>query len=368
MSVIGLDIGGTKLAVALFTEEGEVVARRSARIAGLAGDEVGALAVAELRALLESPDAVADPVRAVGIAVPGIYRPASGTVWAPNIPGWDDYPLRDVVESGLAGGATSGMAGSASMGVPVVRVDSDRACCVLGDAWRGTSRGAHNAIFIAVGTGIGAGILVDGEVLRGARDIGGAIGWLATGPEYRAGYADMGCFEWHASGPGLVRVAREQLAASAAAGGGSAASGAASAAPASHLAGLDPAAITTADVFEAYDAGDAVAIHVMENAIAHWGMAVANLVSVFDPEIIVFGGGVFGPASRFLDRIRQEAERWAQPISMPHVRLGVTSLGADAVLYGAGHLALRALAAPASSSALSASAASSGTLLPPTPA
>jgi glucokinase len=364
MSVIGLDIGGTKLAVALFTEEGEVVARRSARIAGLAGDEVGALVVAELRALLESADAVADPVRAVGIAIPGIYRSAGGTVWAPNIPGWDDYPLREVVESGLAGGA--------STAVPVVRVDSDRACCVLGDAWRGTSRGARNAIFIVVGTGIGAGILVDGEVLRGARDIGGAIGWLAMGRDYRAGYADMGSFEWHASGPGLVRVAREQLAASAAAGGGSAASGAASAAPTGHLAGLDPAAMTTADVFEAYDAGDVVAIRVLDTAVEYWGMAVANLVSLFDPEIIVFGGGVFGPASRFLDRIRQEAERWAQPISMPHVRLGVSSLGADAVLYGAGHLALRALAAPAAASAsassASASSASASSAAPTTPA
>jgi glucokinase len=351
MSVIGLDIGGTKLAVALFTEEGEVVARRSARIAGLAGDEVGALVVAELRALLESPDAAADPVRAVGIAVPGIYRSASGTVWAPNIPGWDDYPLRDRVEAGLAGGT--------STAVPVVRVDSDRACCVLGDAWRGTSRGARNAIFVAVGTGIGAGILVDGEVLRGARDIGGAVGWLAMSRDYRAGYADMGSFEWHASGPGLVRMAREQLAAlaaaggddAAAAGGGNAARGAGSPEPAGQLAGLDPAAMTTADVFEAYDAGDVVAIRVLDKAVEYWGMAVANLVSVFDPEIIVFGGGVFGPASRFLDRIRQEAERWAQPISMPHVRLGVSSLGADAVLYGAGHLALRALPAPASSSA-----------------
>jgi glucokinase len=342
MSVIGVDIGGTKLALALFTEEGEVVARRSARLAGLAGEWVGALGVAELHELMESAAAAADPVRAVGIAVPGIYRSAGGTVWAPNIPGWNDFPLRAVVESGLAGGA--------STHVPVVRVDSDRACCVLGDAWRGTSRGARNAIFVAVGTGIGAGILVDGAVLRGARDIGGAIGWLALGRDYRAGYADMGCFEWHASGPGLVRMAVEQLAALAAAA-GAAEGGTASAEPTGQLAALDPATLTTADIFEAYDAGDVVAIHVLDKAVAYWGMAVANLVSVFDPEIIVFGGGVFGPASRFLDRIRQEAERWAQPISMPHVRLGVSSLGADAVLYGAGHLALRAATAPAAASA-----------------
>ena len=79
----------------------------------------------------------------------------------------------------------------------------------------------------------------------------------------------------------------------------------------------------------------------IEEAIEFWGMATANLVSLFNPETIVFGGGVFGPAVRFLDRIRTEAERWAQPLSMRQVRLVASALDGDAALYGAARLALQ---------------------------
>jgi glucokinase len=102
-------------------------------------------------------------------------------------------------------------------------------------------------------------------------------------------------------------------------------------------------ALTTAAVFQAADAGDELAKRVLDNAIAFWGMAAANYVSLFDPEIVVFGGGVFGPAARYLDRIYAEALLWGQPISMPKVKLAVSTLGGDAGLLGAGHLALRAL-------------------------
>ena len=83
-----------------------------------------------------------------------------------------------------------------------------------------------------------------------------------------------------------------------------------------------------------------MAVRVIDDCIVYWGMAVANLVSLFNPEIIVMGGGVFGPASRFCDRIRIEAEKWAQPIGMTGVRLEVSALGDDAGLIGAGRLAL----------------------------
>jgi glucokinase len=327
MAVIGADLGGTKLALAVFSEDGVPRSRRTAPLDGRTGTDVGALIVSELQALLATSAAAGEPVHAVGIGVPGIYRAATGTVWAPNIPGWDDYPLRDVVAAALAAAAAAGASpagrGEAAATPPVVRVDSDRACCILGEAWCGSAQGARDAIFITVGTGIGAGIMTDGVVLRGARDIAGAIGWMALDRAYRDGYAAMGCFEYHAAGPGLVRVARD-------------------------VAGdAVPPDLTTAALFDAYDAGDDVARRVIDEAIAYWGMAVANLVSTFDPEIIIFGGGVFGPAVRFLDRIRAEAERWAQPISMPHVRIMPSALGGDAVLYGAGHLALRALDRPA---------------------
>jgi glucokinase len=168
-----------------------------------------------------------------------------------------------------------------------------------------------------VGTGIGAGILCDGRVLHGQHDIAGAVGWLALQRPYQEKYRSCGNFEYFASGPGIVRAAAE--------------------------AGLAEA--TTASVFEAYHQNDPRARTVIEQAVAYWGMAVANLVSIFNPEVIVFGGGVFGPAASFLDDIYREAQRWAQPISVQQVRLLTSALGGDIGVYGAARVALDLLPA-----------------------
>lgn len=309
MAVIGIDVGGTKVSAALFSAAGGALRREVAEIGGRGGRDVGRLVEELAHRMLSAAGETSTRVAACGVAVPGIYRAASGTVWAPNIPGWDDYPLRPELEGALGG-------------VPV-RVDSDRACAVLGERWAGVARDLQDVVFLVVGTGIGAGILADGRIVRGAGDAAGAVGWLGLDRPWRPGYRSVGCFEYHASGPGLAGVART-------------------------LAEGDPdydgtlrhPDVTARDVFAAYDAGDRVAVRALDEAVAYWGMAVANLVSLLDPEMIVFGGGVFGPAVRFLDRIRAEAVRWAQPISMARVRLEATVLGPDAVLHGAARLAL----------------------------
>ena len=304
MAFIGVDLGGTKLATAAFTADGELIQRESAALEDRRGSAVGALIVDRIRALSSHHS-----VEGVGVCVPGLYRADRGTVWAPNIPQWDDYPLRDELEAELGREAR-------------VTIDSDRAAYILGETWRGAAAGARDAIFLAVGTGIGAGILTEGRVLRGHGDVAGAVGWLALDRPFAPRYAQHGCFEDQASGPGLVRVARDLMA------------GATS--------GLlrDSEALDAAAIFAAYETGDAIATRVIDNAVALWGMAAANLVSVFNPQIIVFGGGVFGPAARLLDRIRAEATRWAQPIAIQQVRFVVSTLGGDAGLVGAGRLAM----------------------------
>ena len=293
MTVLGLDLGGTKLAAALFNSDGDILQKSTFALAGRSGDEVGALIIDAVKQISKN----ATPA-AVGVAVPGIYRTATATVWAPNIPGWDDYPLHAELTAALGG-------------VPVV-IESDRTCYILGEVWRGNARGARNAIFIAVGTGIGAGILTDGHVIRGQQDIAGAIGWLALDRPYAEKYRTCGNFEFFAAGPGIARAAQER--------------------------GLEHA--TTESVFMAYEKRDERAIAAIQQAVAYWGMAVANLVSVFNPEVIAFGGGVFGPAVILLDAIYDEALKWAQPISIRQVKLVASGLGGDAGLYGAGRSAL----------------------------
>lgn len=311
-SVIGLDLGGTKVSAALFPPQGEPTHREMVALEGRMGRDVGALLVERVRTLLDAAERDGIPAAGVGIAVPGIYRATTETVWAPNIPGWEDYPLVEQVNASVPDGV-------------VVRVDSDRACAILGETWRGGAEGARNAVFLVVGTGIGAGILVDGRIVRGAGDAAGAIGWLALDRPYREGYEAVGCFEYHASGPGIAAKARRLIEADDLYDGA--------------LRRGDVRTLTAQDVLAAYDDGDAIAVRVLEEAVVYWGMAVANLVSLFNPETIIFGGGVFGPAVQFLERIREEAMRWAQPISIRQVALRASELGEDAVLYGAGRLA-----------------------------
>lgn len=311
MALIAMDLGGTKLAAALFNDDGELQARESVPLGGRGGADVAALMVERFHALRAR---AAGPV-ALGVAVPGIYRPGRGTVWAPNIPGWDDFPLREVLE------------GAASPGDLVV-IDSDRAASIMGEAWRGAAAGARDAICLVVGTGIGAGILAGGRVLRGSGDIAGAIGWLAMDRPFREPYVGCGCFEHHASGPGLAKVAREMLDADPAYQG--------------ELRRGDPAALTAESVFAAANRDDPVATRVIAQAIEFWAMAAANLVSLFNPEVIVFGGGLFGPAAAYLSRIREGAARWAQPIAMQQVSLVASVFGPDAPLNGAARLAMLA--------------------------
>lgn len=317
MAVIAVDLGGTKIAAALFDQAGTPAHKQTTLLENREGDDVGRLVAQAVTSLCAVAEENRQQVHAVGVCIPGISYAATGRVWAPNIPGWDDYPLMDVLRTAFPS--------------PRIRIciDSDRACSILGEVWQGAAQGCRDAIFLAVGTGIGAGILVDGRILRGAHDIAGAIGWLALDRPFEQKYVACGCFEYHASGEGLAKVAREYLSGSTSDHG--------------ELRSRASSGITARDVFEAADAGDALAQRVIAEGIEFWGMATANLVSLFNPEKIIFGGGVFGPALRYLDAIMHEARKWAQPISITHVTLEGSRLGGDAGLYGAAFLALRNL-------------------------
>jgi glucokinase len=306
MSFAGIDLGGTKLAAAAFSADGEIVHRESVQLAGRKAGEVGALVVEVARKLRDDHDC-----DSTGVCIPGLYRAGTGTVWAPNIPGWDDYPLLDELRAAFPASHQ-------------IAIDSDRAAYILGETWKGAAAGARDAIFLAVGTGIGAGILSGGRVLRGHGDVAGAIGWLALDRPFAPRFEQHGCFEDQASGPGLVRVARDLMTEDTTYDGVL----------------LRNEELTASDIFAAFDDGDDIAMKVFDNAVELWGMAAANLVSLFNPAMLVFGGGIFGPATRFLDRIEAQARKWAQPIAIHQVQFTASTLGSDAGLFGAGRLAM----------------------------
>jgi len=306
MIALGIDLGATKLSFAIFTEQGNVLFNKTLALEKREGNEVGDLMREETQKLIKTHQ----NIQSIGIAVPGIYRHKTGSVWAPNIRRWEDFPLLQQMQE--------------TTNIPVT-IDSDRAAYILGESWMGNAKGCSNAIYLAVGTGIGAGILIDGKILRGEHDIAGAIGWMALRPPFEEKYISCGCFEYHASGEGIANVAREVLS------------------KANGYNGIlrqkKEKDITAYDVFAAFEQDDIIAREVFGICIRFWGMAVANLVSLFNPEKIILGGGVFGPGVSFIPRIVEEATKWAQPISIKQVNIEASSLGTNAGLYGAGWLA-----------------------------
>lgn len=308
MPVLGIDLGGTKISFAIIDDGGNIMQKETVLLEKRAGTEVAGLLLTTASQLLAQAQV---KITAIGISVPGIFRQQTGTVWAPNISGWEDYHL--LKEAQHAFGS-----------VPVF-IDCDRACYILGEVWKGNAQGARHAIYLAVGTGIGAGILVDGKVLRGAHDIAGAIGWMALSRPFKKAYEACGYFESFASGQGIARLARHYNFAD----------------EQEDQVPVTDRDITAHHIFEAFQRGNPEAAKVLEECVELWGMAAANLVSLFNPEKIIFGGGVFGPATALIPRIQAEASKWAQPISIQQVHFEPSALGADAGVYGAAFLALQ---------------------------
>jgi glucokinase len=312
MAIIGVDLGGTKIGSALLADGDNLLFHNKILLGHAAGDEVGGLIHDRIRYLLSEAVQIGVPVTAAGISVPGICHP-DGTVWAPNLPGWENYPLLAQLQQSFPG--------------IDFYLTNDRACYILGEVWKGKAKGCKDAIFIAVGTGLAAGIMINGEVLYGSDGIAGAIGWLALNRPFEEKYVSCGCNEYYASGEGIARYARELIAARPDYKG-------------VFKSGKEPNAL---NIIEEFDKDEEIAVAVMNNVIAYWGMSVANLVSIFNPEKIIFGGGVFSNnGSRFLDAIYAEALKWGQPISMRQVQLACSEHGDLAGLYGAIYHVLQA--------------------------
>ena len=315
MAVIALDVGGTKVASAIMENDGTIRFSHKNLLGGREGHDVGKLIVSNLSRQIEKAKYHKINIESIGVCIPGTVNLETGRVWAPNIPQWQNYPLKEVIRN--------------SLGNPDIDIfiDNDRICYVYGEMWLGAARGCRNVIFVAVGTGIGAGIIIDGHALHGADNIIGATGWMALEPPYKKEYDPMGCFEYYASGSGICNRAKELVRQNKAYRG--------------ELRQMPISRITTPSVFEAFENGDPIATGVINKAVEMWGMASANLVSLLNPEKIIWGGGVFGPARGLVDRIYDEACKWAQPLTIKTVKFSSSQLPGNAGLLGAGFLAVK---------------------------
>ncbi len=313
MPILAIDLGATKINGAIFNSNGDFLDKTTCMVKNNSGKEVGALICEVIDHLTYSLEEN-ESIEAIGIGVPGIVNIKTGKVWAPNIPGWEDYPLQQEIEDHICQSSVK------------VNIASDRTCYILGEVWKGVANGCKNAVFISIGSGIGMGIMADGHILRGHNDIVGASGWMALDSPFMEEYKQYGCFESQASGNGIAMQARKKLQSSNY--------------PDSLLNKIAIKNITAQDVFAAYAQSDILAIEIIDHAIRLWGMASANVVSLLNPEKVIWGGGIFGPAAQFIDRIYDEACRWAQPISIKQTKFEQSILSGNAGLLGAGYLAL----------------------------
>lgn len=324
----GIDVGGSKLSSALFSKEGDFIGKTKVPIDKAGGEEAARQIAEILRSLAFLAEQKKGRLLAAAVCVPGVVYKKTGLVWAPNIPGWDHYPLGERIKQAyVRSKRKDALRGRASnVGFPRLVIESDRSAYVMGEQWRGAAKGARDAVFLAVGTGIGAGIFAEGRIVRGSEDIAGAVGWFALDPDFKDEYAAMGCFEAEASGNSVGRKAARLL------GGGR---------PSlmRELAVGDPAKVTAAIVAEAARKNDPLARKVIDDTVAYLAMGIANIVSILNPEIIILGGGLFRASDLLLEPIKREFKRWAQPLSARSVRIELSELGEDAGLYGCGKIA-----------------------------
>jgi glucokinase len=313
--VLGLDVGGTKLAAGVVAGDGRVLATRTAPSRVEEGPAAMIARHLDLgREAVEASGVPWSAVRAVGIACGGPLDPFAGIIQSPpSLPGWDDVPLVAMVE--------------AALDRPAV-VDNDATACALAEDWYGAgrARGARHLVYLTISTGVGGGLVLDGRLYRGAAGNAGELGHLTV--EYRGrrcGCGRRGCLEAYASGTNIAVRAREALASE----------------RASSLAALP--VITARDVAEAAAAGDDLAAEIWDETVAILGSAIANILDVFNPELVVLGGGVTRAGDQLLVPVREAALRQAMPPARRAAEIVLAGLGEELGVVSAATVAFERL-------------------------
>ena len=319
--VLGIDIGGTNLVVGSVAEDGSALhALDSEPTHAEAGqtDVLDRLITLAQRTIERTRREVrgADII-GVGVGAPGPLDTKRGIVLlTPNL-GWVNLPLRQIIHERL--------------GLPAA-LDNDANCAVLGEWWMGAARGTRNAIGITIGTGIGGGIIVDGKLYHGASDCAGEIGHTTIDTEgRRCKCGNYGCLEAYASGPNIALRAVEELKAGAV----------------SRLAdyvGGDLRQVTAQTVYQAAHDGDQLALEVVNDTAKFLGVGIANLLNVFNPEVVVVCGGVTLAGDRLFDPLRREVARRAFKPAVSVCRIIPCELSGTAGVYGAAKVYLECCA------------------------
>ncbi len=289
---LGIDLGGTNLRAAVLESSGSVLRRMSISTDAGGGPSVIIAQMLHLASALGGLEGI----DAVGVSAPGPLDSGTGCIIAiPTLPGWENYPLRQVLAEKFAR--------------PVI-LENDGIAAAFGEWTYGAGRGLSHMVYVTVSTGIGGGVVADGRLLRGARGMAGHIGHMMISPDGpRCACGGTGCFEAHASGTAFSAEARK--------------------------AGFADARA----VVKAARTGDAAAVALVEREADLLGYGFASLLHLYAPQRLVVGGGMSDALDLMQDRIMAQINRLAMP-PFRAVDVVRAALGDNCGLVGAAALAL----------------------------
>lgn len=318
-AVAGIDIGGTKIAIALETVRGErISSRQFPTCVGLGPELILNNIVSAIR---EMSAEAQTRLLSVGLGCPGSVDKERGLVLLPiNLPGWHEFPIVNSIEERL--------------GVPAL-IENDAKLAALGEYVRGAGRGFRDIVFFTISTGIGGGIIINGEILQrlGAGEVG-HMTVMPDGPP--CGCGSCGCMDALCSGAAIARRARALLAK-----GESSIIGQ----MVSH-----PDEITAQTIAAAVERGDGLARRVWDEMIYFLSIGIGNVITILAPEAVILGGGVAASGEQLLGPLRPLVEQRARMIPVERVQILQAALAGESGLHGALVIARQASAIHASTS------------------
>ena len=309
---IGIDLGGTNIAVGVVDEQGNILSQTSTPtlatrpFAELVKDMARCITEVLTQANLEEKD-----IESVGIGIPGVADQKLGKVIFCTNLGWHDIPLREELQK--------------YFNKPVY-IDNDATVAGLAESYAGISKGCQSSVFLTLGTGVGAGIIINGKPWSGAHGVGSELGHMTLvvdGVPCTCG--NDGCVERYCSATAIIRMARQACLGY----------------PESlimKLAGNDPDKIDARIVIDAAKAGDNTAVQVFNRFSKYLAITVNNITAFLDPEMIVLGGGVSKAGQFLLDNVRAQLPRYLMYKNLPSPKLELARLGNEAGIIGAAML------------------------------
>ena len=294
--VLGVDLGGTKMYGAVADLGGNILHEEHLERHGTSGEDSYRTLVALIEKLLTSSHAINNRILGVGVGAPGETQHNQGVVtWAPSL-NWRDFPLKEKLR--------------AEFGLPVI-IENDVNLAALGELWFGVDNAPQNMVLIAIGTGIGAGVIIDGALYRGSFNAAGEVGYMIFGRDQLGQhYEHFGAFEALASGTGIAQRAN-----------GLKNNGALT---------KEAVAITSEDVFEALQEGEPWARTIIAETVDYWAMAIVGISAVLDPELIILSGGVI-KSGKLIEDMLNARLRGAIP---RHPQVMLSRLGSRAAVLG----------------------------------